>query len=155
MGIGRRVPDIDAVCIEVGWAQLVLIVKLVALDGDLLSVGAWLELDISGGLVAVLSISLEDLSLGWALLYASIVAGETVMQDGVIDCFLPVDLSLKRFFSLQLELLSLIKHFIIVDAASLLCDTCVFENVETHNVVLVEALSPSLRDAVLDFVFDG
>ena len=85
-----------------------------------------------------------------------VLARKAVVEYGVLDGRLAVCLGSDRFLLFRFELLPLEKGLVTIDHTAFLWDTALVavEDVQTDDVVLVEPLSPSLRDSILDFVLD-
>ena len=78
------------------------------------------------------------------------------MEYGVLDGCLTVRLGRDRLLLFRFELLPLEKGLVAIDHAAFLRDTALraVDDVQADDVVLVEPLSPPLRDSVLDLVLD-
>ena len=78
------------------------------------------------------------------------------MEYGVLDGCLTVRLGRDRLLLFRFELLPLEKGLVAIDHAAFLRDTALraVDDVQADDVVLVEPLSPSLWDSVLDLVLD-
>ena len=74
------------------------------------------------------------------------------MQDRILNGRLAADLVDNRLLTLVLILTALVENLVAVNVTALLRNRLPTEDVHANNVMLVEALGPTLWNAILDFI---